>query len=330
MELRTPSALYSSLRSTHGHDEKRSDEAFSFHQSTEDYSTQGVLENSLQPVHDLGIFGFNVTIPEYQPLRYPLSMPSDQSLMGAVKPLTPPPTHDMAFQPWYNSYNTFMFSENQIQDEAKSTKPVSTEIGSNSAQMDRRSLPFVPETTTYGNPYFMPVESSQSNAIMSSTSMGTQQYPAFLGDFLPAEESSIESSSQPYDDGLLPVDTLPRSNSIIPSSYAGSEVSENVGEKLNGSETGESDRKQAVGRKTARRKDRRSQRKMDPPPVCDICGRVFERFYNYKSHLQTHNPARPYPNQCDYEGCMSKFTRKAELDRHKQSVRYFFTYAFVY
>ena len=324
MELRTPSALYSSLRSNIGHDEKGSDEAFSFHQPTEDYTAQGVLESSHQPIHDLGIFGFNVTIPEYQPLRYPLSMPSGHSLIGAVKPITPPSTQSMALQPWYDGYGALMFAENHLEDRIKTTKPVFTQVGLNNVQMDHQTLPYIPETTPYETPYYVPVEPTQSNAIISTTRLDSQQYPAFLGDFLPAEESSVEGSSQRFDDASLPVDTLSRCKSVLPSSYAGSEISEDVGEKPNGSETGESERKQASDKCSARRKGKKSQKKIaseNVTPVCGICGRTFERYYNYKSHLQTHNPARPYPNQCDYDGCVSRFTRKAELDRHKQSVR---------
>jgi hypothetical protein len=53
---------------------------------------------------------------------------------------------------------------------------------------------------------------------------------------------------------------------------------------------------------------------------CQICGRLFQRSYNLKSHLQTHNPTRPHPNHCPYPGCERRFVRRTDLLRHEQSV----------
>ncbi|KAL8743170.1 MAG: hypothetical protein Q9190_004454, partial [Brigantiaea leucoxantha] len=33
---------------------------------------------------------------------------------------------------------------------------------------------------------------------------------------------------------------------------------------------------------------------------CGICGKLFKRSYNYKSHLETHNPDRKYPHPCQH------------------------------
>lgn len=302
---------------------KREAEDLTMDQSNEDGSTHGILGSSHHSVHDLGIYDFNVTIPEYQPLRYPLAMPSDQPWMGAVKPITPPSHSSMTFQPWYDSYGGLTFPANHIQGEDKPMRIASAEVDSKIGQMDNPTLPYIPETTAYETPYYASFDPTQASSVASSTRLDAQQYPTFLSSFLPTEESSIESSSQRYDDGQSSIGPLSRPRSVLPSSYAGSEVSESVGEKPTGSETGESKRKATTAKRATRRNDRRNQRKAandGTAPVCSICGRVFERYYNYKSHLQTHNPARPYPNQCDYDGCMSKFTRKAELDRHKQSV----------
>ena len=324
MELRTPTALYNPLRSNVRHNVKRDTEDLTIDQSNEDHSTQSVLQSSNYPVHNLGIYDFNVTIPEYQPLRYPLAMPSDQPWVGAVKPITPPSHSSMTLQPWYDNYGALTFSTDHFQDEEKIMKVASAEVDANNGHMDHPTLPYISGTTAYETPYYAPFDPTQASSVASSTRLDSQQYPTFLGSFLPTEESSIESSSQRCDNGPSSIGLLSRPTSVLPSSYAGSEISENVGEKPASSETGESKRKATNTKRITRRHDRRSQRKAandDTAPVCSICGRVFERYYNYKSHLQTHNPARPYPNQCDYDGCMSKFTRKAELDRHKQSVR---------
>lgn len=57
---------------------------------------------------------------------------------------------------------------------------------------------------------------------------------------------------------------------------------------------------------------------------CAICGKLFKRSYNWKSHLETHNPDRKYPHPCTAmigaTPCTKKFQRKTDLDRHYDSV----------
>ena len=57
---------------------------------------------------------------------------------------------------------------------------------------------------------------------------------------------------------------------------------------------------------------------------CRICGKLFKRSYNWKSHMETHNPDRKYPHPCtatvDGQQCAKKFQRKTDLDRHFESV----------
>ena len=55
--------------------------------------------------------------------------------------------------------------------------------------------------------------------------------------------------------------------------------------------------------------------------LCEICDMPFERPYNLKSHLETHDPHREKPFKCEYEGCAREFVRKTDLVRHIQSVR---------
>ena len=58
---------------------------------------------------------------------------------------------------------------------------------------------------------------------------------------------------------------------------------------------------------------------------CRICGKLFKRSYNWKSHLETHNPDRKYPHPCTFTNgntqCTKRFQRKTDLDRHYDSVR---------
>ena len=57
---------------------------------------------------------------------------------------------------------------------------------------------------------------------------------------------------------------------------------------------------------------------------CRVCGKLFKRSYNWKSHLETHNPERKYPHPCTHKVgsqlCTKKFQRKTDLDRHVDSV----------
>ncbi|KAI9774300.1 MAG: hypothetical protein M1840_004194 [Geoglossum simile] len=53
---------------------------------------------------------------------------------------------------------------------------------------------------------------------------------------------------------------------------------------------------------------------------CPVCGKLFGRSYNFKAHMETHDPSRAYPHVCDYKDCEKKFVRKTDLTRHQQSV----------
>ncbi len=57
---------------------------------------------------------------------------------------------------------------------------------------------------------------------------------------------------------------------------------------------------------------------------CRVCGKLFKRSYNWKSHMETHNPERKYPHPCTamvgHQPCTKKFQRKTDLDRHFDSV----------
>jgi hypothetical protein len=50
------------------------------------------------------------------------------------------------------------------------------------------------------------------------------------------------------------------------------------------------------------------------------CGKFFNRSYNYRAHMETHDSGRVYPFPCPIEGCTKKFVRKTDLNRHHQSV----------
>lgn len=54
---------------------------------------------------------------------------------------------------------------------------------------------------------------------------------------------------------------------------------------------------------------------------CDRCGKLFQRSYNLKAHLETHDPNRSQPHMCDYIDCDKRFVRRTDLLRHEHSVR---------
>ena len=72
--------------------------------------------------------------------------------------------------------------------------------------------------------------------------------------------------------------------------------------------------------KQAQSKRRRTPRE-NANWVCEICDMPFERSYNLKSHMDTHDPDRQKPFKCEYEGCYREFVRKTDLMRHISSVR---------
>ncbi|KAK4544971.1 hypothetical protein LTR36_003876 [Oleoguttula mirabilis] len=53
---------------------------------------------------------------------------------------------------------------------------------------------------------------------------------------------------------------------------------------------------------------------------CDQCGKLFQRSYNLKAHMDTHDPHRNQPHTCQTPGCDKRFVRRTDLLRHEQSV----------
>lgn len=77
----------------------------------------------------------------------------------------------------------------------------------------------------------------------------------------------------------------------------------------------------AANRGLRTRKRRRLTTAAEANHTCEVCGKLFGRSYNYKAHLETHDPGRVYAHPCLEENCDKKFVRKTDLTRHHHSVR---------
>ncbi|KAJ4482492.1 hypothetical protein J3R30DRAFT_3286530 [Lentinula aciculospora] len=53
---------------------------------------------------------------------------------------------------------------------------------------------------------------------------------------------------------------------------------------------------------------------------CDVCTRAFDRAFNLKTHMDTHNPDRKKPFVCPHRSCHRAFSRKHDLGRHITSL----------
>ncbi|KII85145.1 hypothetical protein PLICRDRAFT_78886, partial [Plicaturopsis crispa FD-325 SS-3] len=50
------------------------------------------------------------------------------------------------------------------------------------------------------------------------------------------------------------------------------------------------------------------------------CSRVFDRSWNLKSHVATHDRHHPKPHVCPHRSCGRAFRRKHDLKRHRDSI----------
>ncbi|KAE9385518.1 hypothetical protein BT96DRAFT_840586 [Gymnopus androsaceus JB14] len=53
---------------------------------------------------------------------------------------------------------------------------------------------------------------------------------------------------------------------------------------------------------------------------CTMCTRAFDRAFNLKTHMETHNPNRVKAYVCTHGSCGRAFSRKHDLGRHVTSI----------
>jgi hypothetical protein len=68
------------------------------------------------------------------------------------------------------------------------------------------------------------------------------------------------------------------------------------------------------------RKKRQYTNPTDASYHCKLCGKAFQRVWNYTTHMETHNPGRARPHVCTVHNCGRSFVRKTDLVRHTECV----------
>jgi len=78
------------------------------------------------------------------------------------------------------------------------------------------------------------------------------------------------------------------------------------------------------GRRASASGEERKKRTYTRPDTatcqCEECGKLFQRTYNLRAHMETHDPQRRQPYVCAHDACEKRFVRRTDLLRHEQSV----------
>src|SRR6202000_3272726 len=137
--------------------------------------------------------------------------------------------------------------------------------------------------------------------------MNHSMQPSFHPDVFDPQHSAIAS---PQSEGVhLPTVT---SSGSLPTLLSGSGDDEGMDElerlrstsAPGGTEFGDDLLMAPVAR--VRRRRRRTSASDSVLIACSHCGHGFDRTYNYKEHLKTHNPSRDRPFPCTVEGCTQR------------------------
>ena len=276
-----------------------------------------------QPNRGLGIFDCPLpqqqsTIQELPPSPQPSDSWSHSSVMEHDFPQTsqPPDIFSAAFDPfsgYSNSANSGMTTTQSPEAPGLvfCQTPPSTNMPSHRSSIS--SSYSSPESFQHGSEYYTPrVKQEDSN----------EWYPAPGNDQVLQRSMTLQAMS-PYN-GVSPING-PSDDCYKnqPNDWS----KQNMGYEVditNGAARSKFDAAPTLPSINRIKKKRQRTTPEEATHECRVCGKLFKRSYNWKSHLETHNPERKYPHPCTAmignAPCTKKFQRKTDLDRHYDSV----------
>ena len=276
---------------------------------------------SEQPSRGLGIFELplsqqQVTIPELPPSPQQSDGWSHSSMMEQDFPQTsqPPDIFSAAFDP-FSSY-----SNNQNSGMMASTSPEapglvfcqtppSTNMPSHRSSISSSYSPSLHATEYYNNK----VKQEDAN----------EWYPAPGNDHSVLQRSLNTQGLLSFSNGVSPINGS--TEDIYKAQHgdwakASSAYPTDLGEDMRS----KFDAAPVLPSVNRVKKKRQRTTPEEATHECRVCGKLFKRSYNWKSHMETHNPDRKYPHPCTAlvgsSPCTKKFQRKTDLDRHYDSV----------
>lgn len=284
------------------------------------------------PQHGLGLFDCSLahsqsTVQNLPPSPQPSESWQHQSIMEQDFPQSsqPPDIFSAAFDPFSGfSANTNTGMISQPSPEAPGLVYCQTPPGTN-LQSHRSSVSSSyssSEASFHGNP-----------DVMYTREVKVEEPSEWCPS--PANEQVLQRSLTtqgltPYSNGVSPVSAP--SEDLYRTTASEWPRSETVGYPIELHNTEEGRRATFDGAPvlpslTRIKKKRQRTTPEEATHECQVCGKLFKRSYNWKSHMETHNPERKYPHPCTAMvgniPCTKKFQRKTDLDRHYDSVGFY-------
>jgi hypothetical protein len=137
--------------------------------------------------------------------------------------------------------------------------------------------------------------------------------------------STVVSTEPSYPDSLpAPSYTKQKSSPISSriSDYSGSDIGASARFDVGPGDSSTLEGRIVHTTLTEERPQRKTTTREEASYECTVegCGKLFNRSYNYRAHMETHDPERVYPFICPVLECDKRFRRKTDLQRHHQSV----------
>ncbi|KAK5695114.1 hypothetical protein LTR17_024616 [Elasticomyces elasticus] len=185
------------------------------------------------------------------------------------------------------------------------------------------------------SPSLSSYSASPHPSAVSSPYAHSEGYARHTGSPLIKLEDSLEPSSMQFSSDFYRVNTTPGSRVVTTSGHSPAIYSQQIVDPVLPSSSNDS-KSPALERRPASRKayscddfratahqerHKRGYTKQEEAVCsCEQCGKVFQRQYNLKAHMETHNPGRPQNHVCPYAECEKRFVRRTDLLRHESSV----------